>query len=61
MENGPRQLNMTKMARTLRHPFATRLTLEITVDGAHPWIHEAANLWFVCCFIHNFWVFDFRD
>lgn len=61
MKDGSRQLNVTKMARTLRHPFTTRLTLEVPVDGAHTWIHKPPSLRLVRGLIHNFWVFDFGD
>ncbi|KAF8223136.1 hypothetical protein L208DRAFT_559920 [Tricholoma matsutake] len=61
MEDRSCQLNMTKMARTLRHPFTTSLTLEIPVNGAHPRIHESAQLGLVGGFVHDFWMFNFGD
>ena len=61
MENRARQLDMPKMPWTLRHPFSTRLTLEIPVYRSHTRIHEAADLRFVGGLVHNLRVFDFCD
>ena len=61
VEDGPRQLDMPEMPWTLRHPFSTRLTLEIAVYCTHSGVHEASNLRFVGRFVHDLWMFNFGD
>ena len=61
MENGPCQLNVPKMARTLRHPLTTRLTLEISVYCTHSRVHEASQLGFVGGLVHDLGMFNFGD
>ena len=61
MEDRSCQLNMPKMAGTLRHAFSTRLAFEVAVDSAHAGIHQSAHLRFMCGFVHDFWMFDFGD
>lgn len=57
MKNRSCQLNMTKVPWTFRHPLSTRLTLEVTVDGAHSRIHQSAHLWLMGSLVHNLWMF----
>lgn len=59
MKNGPRQLNMPEMARTVRHVPATRQTLEIPVNGAHPGIQKPAHLG--ALILHGLVKVDFSD
>lgn len=61
MENGLCQLDMPKMSWTLRHPFSTRLTLEIAVYCTHPRIHKTTQLGLVGRFVHDLWMFNFGD
>jgi len=61
MKHRPRQLDMAKMTRTLRHTLTTSLTLEVPVNGAQTGIHQAANLWLVGRLVHNLRMFDLCD
>ena len=61
MKNWPCQLDVPNMTRTFRHPFTTRLTLEIPVDSAHSGVHEPTHFRFVSGLIHDFRMFDFGN
>src|SRR5258705_5978904 len=61
MKNRPRQLNMTKMTWTLRHPFTTSLTFEVPINSAHARVHQSSHLGPVRRFVHDFRMFDFGD
>ena len=61
VENRSGQLDMAKMARTLRHTLSTSLTLKVPINRSQPRIHQPAHLWLVGCFIHYFRMLDFRD
>lgn len=52
---------MPKMPWALRHPFPTRLTLEITVNRAHAGVHQSTHLWLVSSFVHDLRVLDLCD
>lgn len=58
MKDRSRQLNVTKMAGTLRHSFTASLALEIPVNCTHPRIHKSPSFRLVCRFIHNLWMFN---
>ncbi|KAJ7051181.1 hypothetical protein C8F01DRAFT_1176133, partial [Mycena amicta] len=60
VENGARKLNVAEVTWTFRHPLATRLTLEVTVDGSHAGVHKAAHLGFTGGLVHDFGVFYLR-
>ena len=61
MKDGPRQLNMPKMPRALRHSLTTCLALEIPVNGTHPRIHKTAILGLVGSFVHDFGMLNLCD
>ena len=61
MEYRPRQLNVAKMPRTLRHTLSASLTLEVPIDRTQTRIHQPSDLGLVCGFIHHFREFDLRD
>jgi len=61
MKYGTSQFDMSEMSRALRHAFSTRLTLEVSIYGSHPRIHQSSNFWPVCGLVHHLWVLNFRD
>jgi hypothetical protein len=61
MKDRPRQLYVTEMTRTLRHPLATRLALEIPVYCSHSRVHQTAHLRFVGGLVHDLRILDFGD
>jgi hypothetical protein len=56
-ENRPCQLDVPETTGAFRHPFTTRLTLEIPVDSAHSEVYESNHFRFVSGLVQDgrFW------
>jgi hypothetical protein len=61
VKHGPRQLNVAKVAGTLRHALTARLALEVAVDGAHSRIHQSAHLRLPGRLVHDLGMLDLGD
>lgn len=59
MEYRAGQVNVTKVARALRHTFTTRLTLVVPVDGTQARVRETAHLVFSSGIVLHLRVLDF--
>lgn len=59
MENRSSQLNVTEMTWTLRHTFATRLALKISIYRSHPRIHQTTRLRLVRGLVQHLRKLDF--
>ena len=55
------ELDVTEMARTLRHVLRARLALELSVDRAEERVVETTVAWLHSALIHRLRVEDMRD
>lgn len=61
VEDWTSKVNVSKVTRTLRHSFATSLTLVIPINRAEPRIRQASHLILPCCIVFHLRELNFAN